>query len=75
MLNEGTLRNLDVIVFLVNTLKDTPDFRAATIVSEAISRLVPNLSCDIGSLLIEAELVGNKIKNVRDNQARFSYIA
>jgi uncharacterized protein len=75
LLNEGTLRNLDVIVFLVNTLKDTPDFRAAAIVSEAISRLVPNLSCDIGSLLIEAELVGNKIKNVRDNQARFSYIA
>jgi uncharacterized protein len=75
LLNEGTLRNLDVIVFLVNVLKDTPDFRAAAVLSEAVSRLVPNLSCDIGSLLVEAELVRNKIKAIRDNQARLSYIA
>lgn len=74
LLNEGTLRNLDVIVFLVNALKDIPDFRAAAIVSQAVSRVIPNLSCDIGSLFIEAELIGNKIKNVRDNQARLSYI-
>jgi predicted ATP-grasp superfamily ATP-dependent carboligase len=66
---------LDVIVFLVNALKDTPDFRAAAIVSEAVSRLVPNLSCNIASLLLEAELVRNKIKTIRDNQARLSYIA
>jgi uncharacterized protein len=75
LLNEGTLRNLDVIVFLVNALKDTPDFRAAAIVSEAVSRLVPNLSCDIASLVLEAEVVRNKIKTIRDNQARLSYIA
>jgi uncharacterized protein len=75
LLNEGTLRNLDVIVFLVNVLKDTPDFRAAAVLSEAVSRLIPNLSCDIGSLLLEAELVRNKIKAIRDNQARLSYIA
>jgi uncharacterized protein len=75
LLNEGTLRDFDVIVFLVNVLKDTPDFRAAAVLSEAVSRLVPNLSCDIGSLLVEAELVRNKIKAIRDNQARLSYIA
>lgn len=75
MLNEGALRNLDIIVFLVNALKDTPDFRAAAIVSQAVSRLVPNISCDIGSLLIEAELVAKKIKIVRDKQEAFSYIA
>jgi predicted ATP-grasp superfamily ATP-dependent carboligase len=75
LLNEGALRNLDIIVFLVNALKDTPDFRAAAIVSQAVSRLVPNISCDIGSLLIEAELVAKKIKIVRDKQEGFSYIA
>lgn len=75
LLNEGALRNLDVLVFLVNVLRDKPDFRAAAIVSEAVSRLVPNLSCDIGALLIEAELIETQIKVVRDNEARFSYIA
>ncbi|MGH9923729.1 MAG: proteasome assembly chaperone family protein, partial [Nitrososphaerales archaeon] len=36
LLNEGRLVNLDVIVFLVQVLKDAPDFRAAAIVSEAM---------------------------------------
>ena len=28
LLNEGSMTNLDVIVFLVNVLRDVPDFRA-----------------------------------------------
>ena len=43
LLNEGAMTNLDVIVFLVNVLRDAPDFRAAAVVSEAVSRIVPNL--------------------------------
>jgi len=75
LLNEGTLTNLDVIVFLVNVLRDVPDFRAAAIVSEAISRIIPNLSCDIDGLIVEAQIIENRMKNVRAEQKRISYIA
>jgi len=75
LLNEGTLTNLDVIVFLVNVLSDVPDFRAAAIVSEAISRIIPNLSCDIDGLIVEAQIIENRMKNVMAEQKRISYIA
>jgi uncharacterized protein len=75
LLNEGALTNLDVIVFLVNVLRDVPDFRAAAIVSEAISRIVPSLSCDIDGLMVEAQIIENRMKNVRAEQKRISYIA
>jgi uncharacterized protein len=75
LLNEGVLTNLDVIVFLVNVLPNIPDFHAAAIVSEAISRIVPNLSCDIRALMIEAQIIENRMMNVRAEQKRISYIA
>jgi uncharacterized protein len=75
LLNEGALTNLDVVVFLVNVLRDVPDFRAAAIVSEAVSRIVPSLSCDIGALMVEAQIIENRMKNVRAEQKRISYIA
>jgi uncharacterized protein len=75
LLNEGALLNLDVIVFLVNALPDVPDFRAAAVVSEAVSKIIPNLSCDIGALMVEAQLIENRMKNVRDEDRRTSYIA
>jgi uncharacterized protein len=74
LLNEGSMTNLDVIVFLVNVLRDVPDFRAAAVVSEAVSRIVPKLSCDIGALMVEAQIIENKMKNVRAEQKRTSYI-
>jgi predicted ATP-grasp superfamily ATP-dependent carboligase len=75
LLNEGALTNLDVMVFLVNVLRDVPDFRAAALVSEAVSRIVPNLSCDIGALMVEAQIIENRMKNVRAEQKRSTYIA
>jgi len=75
LLNEGAMTNLDVIVFLVDVLRDAPDFRAAAVVSEAVSRIVPNLSCDIGALMVEAQIIENRMKNVRAEQKRYSYIA
>ena len=75
LLNEGALTNLDVIVFLVNALPNMPDFRAAAAVSEAVSKIVPTLSCDIGSLMVEAQLIETRMKNVRDEHRRTSYIA
>ncbi|HMH10441.1 MAG TPA: PAC2 family protein, partial [Candidatus Nitrosopolaris rasttigaisensis] len=75
LLNEGAMTNLDVIVFLVDVLRDAPDFRAAAVVSEAVSRMVPNLSYDIGALMVEAQIIENRMKNVRAEQKRYSYIA
>jgi uncharacterized protein len=74
LLNEGSMTNLDVIVFLVNVLRDVPDFHAAAVVSEAVSRIVPKLTCDIGALMVEAQIIENKMKNVRAEQKRTSYI-
>jgi uncharacterized protein len=74
LLNEGSMTNLDVIVLLVNVLRDVPDFRAAAVVSEAVSRIVPKLSCDIGALMVEAQIIENNMKNVRAEQKRTSYI-
>jgi predicted ATP-grasp superfamily ATP-dependent carboligase len=75
LLNEGALTNLGIIVFLVNVLRDVPDFHAAAIVSEAISRIVPSLSCDIDGLMVEAQIIEQRMKNVRAEQERISYIA
>lgn len=75
LLNEGALTNLDVIVFLVNVLPNIPDFHAAAVVSQAVSRVVPNLSCDIGALMVEARIIENRMINVRAEQKRISYIA
>jgi len=75
LLNEGALTNLDVIVFLVNVVPKVPDFRAAAVVSEAVSRIIPNLSCDIGALMVDAQIIENRMKSVRAEQKRISYIA
>jgi predicted ATP-grasp superfamily ATP-dependent carboligase len=52
-----------------------PDFRAAGVVSEAVSRIIPNLSCDIGALMVDAQIIENRMKSVRAEQKRISYIA
>lgn len=75
LLNEGSLLGLDVIVLVVNTILDAPDFRAAAIISNAISKLVPGLSCDIGSLIVQAQVVENEVKQIRDVHKEFSHIA
>jgi len=65
LLNEGRLANLDVIVFLVQVLKDAPDFRAAAIVSEAMGKFAPSCQCDVASLVIEAEKVEKRMKKIQ----------
>ncbi len=65
LLNEGRLANLDVIVFLVQVLKDAPDFRAAAIVSEAMGKFAPSCQCDVASLVVEAEKVEKRMKKIQ----------
>jgi len=58
---------MDEIVLFVSTTTEA-DFHAAALVSKSISRLVPDVHCNISSLMGEAEGVENKIKEIRKSQ-------
>jgi uncharacterized protein len=68
LLNEGIVKNFDVIVLLGKTIQDTSEFGPAASVSEAIMRLVPGLSCDTGSLLTKAKTFIQNIRRVRSDR-------
>ena len=70
LLNEGSWRGFGVIVLLVKVLKEAPDFRAAAAIAEAVTRLAPGASCDIGALLNEAEVTEKTLKRLRIEQAQ-----
>jgi uncharacterized protein len=72
LLNQGAWMNFDVIVLLSKLSKDVSEFRAAAVVSEAIMRLVPGLSCDINFLLNQAKMIEEELKKVRINQMNSS---
>jgi uncharacterized protein len=69
LLNEGTIAGINVIVLLVNTNTDVPDFHASTLISSAVTKLIPGLTCDMDSLTVEAQSVENKMKQVRDGRS------
>jgi uncharacterized protein len=75
LLNEGALANFDVIVSLTEALKDVPDFHAAAVISEAVTKLIPGLSCDLASLMVEAQSAQSHINNIinNHNQQRLPY--
>jgi uncharacterized protein len=76
LLNEGSLTKQDVIVLLANIMTDAPDFRAAALISTALTKLVPGLSCDIAALDREAQEIETKMKQIReDHHNMSSYIA
>jgi uncharacterized protein len=68
LLNEGTWRNYDVLVLLVKVVRDMPDFRAGAAVAEALAKLAPGASCDVPSLLKEAETMEKTLKRIRSEQ-------
>jgi hypothetical protein len=47
---------------VLSYLENTPDFHAAAVISEAISKIVPGIHCDIGSMIADAQLDENRIK-------------
>jgi uncharacterized protein len=76
LLNEGSLTGQDVIVLLANIMTDVPDFRAAALISTALTKLVPGLSCDIAALDREAQEIETKMKQIREHHHDMSsYIA
>jgi predicted ATP-grasp superfamily ATP-dependent carboligase len=65
LLNEGSLIGLDVIVLLVKTQVDGPDFCGAAAISNAITKLIPGIYCDIGIFLTEGDAIETKLKQIR----------
>jgi hypothetical protein len=50
------LTGLDVIKLIVNLAENTSDFHTAAVISETISKIVPGIYYDIGSMIADAQL-------------------
>jgi uncharacterized protein len=72
LLNQGAWMNFDVIVLISKLSKDVSEFRAAAVVSEAIMRLIPGLSCDINFLLNQAKIIEQELRKMRIDQTNSS---
>lgn len=70
LLNEGSLIGLDVIVLLVKTQVDGPDFRGAAAISNAITKLIQSIYCDIGIFLTDGEAIETKLRQIRECPSR-----
>ena len=58
---------------MLSYLENTPDFHAAAVISEAISKIVPGIHCDIGSMIADAQLDENRIKKIRNSQSKSDF--
>jgi uncharacterized protein len=57
-----------VIVLVVKVIREVPNFRAAVVISDAITKIVPGVYCDVGTLMVEAKTIEEDIKKIRENQ-------
>ena len=69
LLNEGVLSKTNVIVLLVKGQDPGPDFRSGAEICMALSKLVPGTSCDLPTLLHEAELIEQNLKQTEEETA------
>lgn len=69
LLNEGFLSKTNVIVLLVKGQEPGPDFRSGAEICMALSKLVPGAACDLSTLLHEAELIEQNLKQTQEDAA------
>lgn len=67
LLNEGVVSNTNVIVLLFNAREKGPGFRSGAQICMAMSKLVPGATCDLRTLLHEAEIVEHDIKQAEED--------
>ena len=70
LLNEGKVRNMNVIVPIATRGPDTSDARTAAHVIEIIDRMMPTIKIDLQPLYQEAEGVEKYLKNLREQAAK-----
>src|SRR5437879_2155468 len=69
LLNESSLSKTNVIVLLVKGQEPGPDFRSGAEICMALSKLVPGASCDLTTLLREAKLIEQNLKQTEEEAA------
>ena len=67
LLNEGMLNGQDVIVLLVSSNKDIPDFTATSNLCNVLSKLVPGVSCNLTKLEKESKIIEQQIQQAIDD--------
>ena len=67
LLNEGMLNGQDVIVLLVSSNKEIPDFTATSNLCNVLSKLVPGVSCNLTKLEKESKIIEQQIQQASDD--------
>ncbi|MDE1830335.1 MAG: proteasome assembly chaperone family protein [Thaumarchaeota archaeon] len=67
LLNEGSITNTSVIVLLYKGHETGPDFRAGAEICMAMSKIVPGASCDLRTLMSEAENIEQQMKQTEED--------
>lgn len=62
LLNEGMLSGQDVAVVLVDVDESGPDFKSSLRLCMAMSKLLPGVSCDLGLMQKQTEIVEKEIR-------------
>ena len=62
LLNEGAARGQDVIVLLVSSNKEIPDFKATTNLCETFSKVIPGVSCNLTKLENESKIIEEQLQ-------------
>ena len=64
LLNEGMINGKDVIILLVSSESNTPDLRATYKLCDGISKLIPEISCNLSLLEKQAKQIEKEMKQV-----------
>ena len=64
LLNESMINGKDVIVLLVSSESNTPDLRATYNLCDGISKLIPEISCNLSLLEKQAKQIEKEMKQV-----------
>ena len=67
LLKEGMLNGQDVIVLLISSDKDIPDFTATSNLCNVLTKLVPGVSCNLTKLEKESKIIEQQIQQATDN--------
>lgn len=62
LLNEGMLNGQNVVVVLVDVDESGPDFKSSVRLCMAMSKLLPGVSCDLGLMQKQTEIVEKEIR-------------
>ena len=67
LLNEGASRGMDVIVLLVSSNKEIPDFQATSNLCETFSKIIPGVSCNLTKLENESKIIEEQLQQAAQN--------